>query len=251
MKEAESGRLFRSFFLQSSTPLLFSFAVDSSELLTCFLLRFLLRRKVTLATALSITSLLQMSVSGVLRSCLCLSKFARTSLRTKIQQINAPTYITSRSFANELGKGIGLVESDFHDKVSGKRRIQVKGLGETSFKIDETLVSQSVILLPHSFLLWNAKTFEDINEKSLFLFPLIFPALEVLYVGCGEVQPGQLPIELTRLFRSKGIVLEATSTSNAASMFNVLNAEGRNVGAALLTLQPSNVIFRPPRESML
>ena len=192
-----------------------------------------------------------MSASAIARSCISATKLARVSFSSKKQRIYVPTYISSRSFGNELGKGIGLIESDFNDKVSGKRRIQVKGLGETSFKIDETMVPQSVILLPHSFLLWNAKTFEDINEKSLFLFPLIFPALEVLYVGCGEVQPGQLPIELTRLFRSKGIVLEATSTSNAASMFNVLNAEGRNVGAALLTLQPSNVIFRPPRESML
>ena len=193
--------------------------------------------------------MLRMSTSAIMRNCGCATKLARASFSSKKQRISVPTYITSRSFGNELGKGIGLIESDF--QVNGKRRIQVKGLGETSFKIDETMVPQSVILLPHSFLLWNAKTFEDINEKSLFLFPLMFPALEVLYVGCGEVQPGQLPIELTRLFRSKGIVLEATSTSNAASMFNVLNAEGRNVGAALLTLQPSNVIFRPPRESML
>ena len=190
-----------------------------------------------------------MSTSAIMRNCGCATKLARASFSSKKQRISVPTYITSRSFGNELGKGIGLIESDF--QVNGKRRIQVKGLGETSFKIDETMGPQSVILLPHSFLLWNAKTFEDINEKSLFLFPLMFPALEVLYVGCGEVQPDQLPIELTRLFRSKGIVLEATSTSNAASMFNVLNAEGRNVGAALLTLQPSNVIFRPPRESML
>ena len=189
-----------------------------------------------------------MSASTALRSCICSTKLVRNFFFSKKQQTFFPVKITSRTFSNELGKGIDVVVSDLHDKVSGKRRIQVKGLGVTSFKIDEVLVNQSVILLPHSFLLWNAKTFDDINEKSLFLFPLMFPALEILFVGCGEVQPRQLPVELTRFFRTKGIVLEATSTSNAASMFNVLNAEGRHVGAALLTLQPSDVIFRAPSE---
>jgi NADH dehydrogenase [ubiquinone] 1 alpha subcomplex assembly factor 3 len=50
--------------------------------------------------------------------------------------------------------------------------------------------------------------------------------------------PGPLPKEIYDYFRSRGIVIEATSTANAASTFNILNAEGRNVAAALLTAEP-------------
>jgi uncharacterized protein len=156
--------------------------------------------------------------------------------------------LASRSFATELGKGLDLLDLDCYDKITGKRRIQVKAFGETSFRLDEVLVKHSVLLLPHSFLLWNAKTFDDITQDSLEIFPLMFPTLEILFIGCGETQPKQLPLELVRYFRAKGIVVEATSTSNAAGMFNVLNAEGRNVAAALLTEQPSTATFRIPGE---
>ena len=146
----------------------------------------------------------------------------------------------SRSFAkgSELGAGIEVVDVDCFDPKTGKRRIQVKAFGETCFKLDEVMVRQSVLLFPHSFLLWSAKSFEEINMDTLMLFPFLFPAVEILFIGCGDVQPAPLPVELTKFFRSKGIVVEATSTAYAAGSFNVLNAEGRNVCAALLTMQP-------------
>ena len=145
-----------------------------------------------------------------------------------------------RSFAkgSDLGHGIDVVDVDCFDPKTGKRRIQVKAFGEMCFKLDDVMVKQSVLLFPHSFLLWSAKTFEDINMESLAIFPYMFPAVEILFIGCGEVQPGPISPELVKFFRSKGIVVEATSTANAAGSFNVLNAEGRNVCAALLTQQP-------------
>jgi hypothetical protein len=38
------------------------------------------------------------------------------------------------------------------------------------FQVDEVLVRQSVILMPHSFLLWNARTFEDISIESTYMY---------------------------------------------------------------------------------
>lgn len=110
--------------------------------------------------------------------------------------------------------------------------------GDHAFQVNNVLVRQSVIMLPNSFLLWNARSFEDITIKSLALFPLLYPTLEVLFIGCGENLPSPLSAEITTYFRKRGIVVEATSTMNAASTFNLLSAEGRNVAAALLTLQP-------------
>ena len=39
--------------------------------------------------------------------------------------------------------------------------------GEKAFLINETLVLQPVILFPKKFLMWNARTFEDITIESL------------------------------------------------------------------------------------
>jgi uncharacterized protein len=46
-----------------------------------------------------------------------------------------------------------------------------------------------------------------------------------------------LSTDLVSYFRRKGIVLEAMNTTSAISTFNVLNSEGRNVGAAVLPLK--------------
>ena len=120
----------------------------------------------------------------------------------------------------------------------GETRVIVRGYGDHAFQINDVLVQQSVILLPKSFYLWNAKTFSDITIESLALFQVLYPTLEVLFVGCGEHLPGLLPAEVTSYFKSKGIVIEQSNSANAAASFNFLNAEGRNVAAALLTLQP-------------
>ncbi len=117
---------------------------------------------------------------------------------------------------------------------------QVRGLGDSSFMINDIYVRQSVLLLPKSFFLWNAKKFEDISVDSLSLFSMLYPTIEVLFIGCGENQPGPGSVEIIKHFKKKGVVVEFSDTANAASTFNVLVGEGRNVGAALLTNKPIN-----------
>lgn len=129
------------------------------------------------------------------------------------------------------------------DELSGDGRYlfkQVRGIGGTSFMINDIYVRQSVLLLPKSFFLWNAKKFEDISIESLTLFSMLYPTIEVLFIGCGETQPGPGLVEIIKHFKKKGIVVELSDTANAASTFNVLVGEGRNVGAALLTNKPIN-----------
>jgi NADH dehydrogenase [ubiquinone] 1 alpha subcomplex assembly factor 3 len=133
---------------------------------------------------------------------------------------------------SSLGKSHDII-GDFDD-----RKSKITGYGDRSFQVNDVLVRQSVILLPKSFFLWNAKTFDDISLSNLSIFPLLFPTMEVLFLGCGERMPKLIPREIISHFKSKGIVIEASNTVNAAATFNILNAEGRNVCAALLTLQP-------------
>lgn len=115
---------------------------------------------------------------------------------------------------------------------------QLNKFGEKTFIVNHTLVNQSVLLLPKSYLLWEPKSFQDISIDSLLPFTLLYPTVELLLIGTGESYSYQLPQELIKYFRSKGVVVEASATPYAASTFNVLNQEGRNVAAALLTMQP-------------
>jgi len=64
-----------------------------------------------------------------------------------------------------------------------------------------------------------------------------------LFIGCGEVLDQQFPAEIVKHFREKGIVIEASNSVSAASTFNILNGEGRNVAAALLTKKPWSLPF--------
>lgn len=110
--------------------------------------------------------------------------------------------------------------------------------GDKAILVNDVLCRQSVICLQGTFLLWNAKTFADITYESLELIPTLLPRVELLLVGCGETLPGRLPADLVAKFKAKGIVIEASNSSSAASTFNFLNAEGRSVAAAILTPQP-------------
>ena len=79
---------------------------------------------------------------------------------------------------------------------------------------------------------------QDITIESLSVFTLLYPTVECLFIGCGDNIPAQLDPALARFFKQKGIVVEVSSSANAAATFNVLNNEGRNVAAALLALGP-------------
>lgn len=119
------------------------------------------------------------------------------------------------------------------------KRVIVNGYDDKCFRINDVVVNQSVILLPHSMFLWNVREAKDITIESLSIFPLIFPTIEILFVGCGETLEKPFSKEITQHFREKGIIIEACGSVNAASTFNVLTTEGRNVAAALLTIKPT------------
>jgi uncharacterized protein len=116
---------------------------------------------------------------------------------SKNYQDKSNDFEKKKDYASGLGKGVSILDEDALD-ATGKRRIQLKAYGDKVFQVDEVLVRQSVILMPHSFLLWNARTFEDISIESLAIFPFLFPGLEMLIIGCGKVQPKQIDPDIIR-----------------------------------------------------
>ena len=140
--------------------------------------------------------------------------------------------------SSPVGKGYDILESD----QQSSEKVFVRGYGENSFQINDCVVEAPVLLLPRSFFIWNCENIEDINFDKLTLFSIVKPTIEALFIGYGENFRTRIDPKITELFRAKGIIVEEMSTFNAASTFNVLNGEGRDVGAALLTMKPRSTI---------
>ena len=111
------------------------------------------------------------------------------------------------------------------------------GFGPTTFQINDVLVRQSTLILPNSFFLWGSKSLEDITIDSLSIFLTVHPRVEIVFIGTGK-EVKSIPENVTTFYRDKGIVLEVSDSRNAAATFNVMVLEGRQVGAALLTMEP-------------
>mmetsp|Transcript_1658 Transcript_1658/g.2624 ORF Transcript_1658/g.2624 Transcript_1658/m.2624 type:complete len:153 (-) Transcript_1658:25-483(-) len=114
----------------------------------------------------------------------------------------------------------------------------VNEFDEGGFVINGTVVRNSVLLLPKNFLIWNTTEFEEIDIKSLDLFTYLYPTVETLLVGCGKTCSKRIPIDVIQYFKLRGIVIEQMNSIDAAQTFNILIAEGRNIGAAILPLEP-------------
>ena len=140
---------------------------------------------------------------------------------------------------SSFGKGHDIFENGRADILpNGRKRSQITEYGDRCFQVNDTLIRQSVILLPSSVYLWEPKRFSDITIESLSIFTLLYPTIEIVFIGCGDSLPSPLPRTLVDHYRARGICLEASSSANAAATFNVLNQEGRNIAAALLTIEP-------------
>ena len=68
----------------------------------------------------------------------------------------------------------------------------------------------------------------------------IYPTIETLFIGCGDKFDRPFPESISKYFREKGIAIEPSDSVSAAGTFNILNGEGRNVAAALLTKFPAS-----------
>eukprot|EP01041_Mallomonas_annulata_P010361 gene10361-21615_t len=140
---------------------------------------------------------------------------------------------------SSLGKGFDILGDE---DTSNNPRVFVRGYGDYAFEVNDMIVRSSIILLPNSFLIWKCREMSELTLEKLAIFPLVIPTVEILFIGCGEKMSKRLDPDIVNFFRQKGIIVEAMSTQNAASTFNILNSEGRNVGAALMTQKLKDAI---------
>ena len=113
----------------------------------------------------------------------------------------------------------------------GRQVIERYGGGR--FRVSGKLHEQSILVTPESTEPWPVTRFEEITVETLE--PLLVAGLDVLLLGCGAkmLLP---PRTLKQAVRERGPVLEPMDTGAAARTYNVLMAEERRVGAALIAI---------------
>jgi uncharacterized protein len=96
----------------------------------------------------------------------------------------------------------------------------------------------SLLCLPSGMDAWRISSPDEITLATLGAVLAASDRIEVLFIGQG---PDFRPLDpaIRAAFRDRGIIVEASSTRNAVSTYNILLAEQRPVAAALLAVERS------------
>ncbi|CAJ0603041.1 unnamed protein product [Cylicocyclus nassatus] len=115
------------------------------------------------------------------------------------------------------------------------KQVGVRGLSCYGFRLlDGTFLYGPVALFPKSVLSWRVHTPADITPRSLSLFAMLEPKIDILVIGAGDKKNiDKVRSQVVGFLREHHIGLEISDTEDAIATFNFLNAEGRYVAAAL------------------
>lgn len=117
--------------------------------------------------------------------------------------------------------------------VPGRHPIDAYGRG--GFRFGGMSHRGSILILSSGIQAWAPASARDLKPSD---FDAVFrdePRIEFLLVGTG-LEFAVLPDRLRARFRDAGISLDAMQTGPAARTYNVLLAENRRVGAALIAV---------------
>lgn len=111
----------------------------------------------------------------------------------------------------------------------------IDAYGDGGFRFADMSHRGSMLCLASGMFAWDV---EESSRASLdTLTPLLDldPAPEVMLFGLGEA-PAALDADVRTQLRERGMVVEAMGTGAAVRTYNVLFADGRSVGAALIAV---------------
>jgi uncharacterized protein len=111
----------------------------------------------------------------------------------------------------------------------------IDGYGNGGFRFANMSHRGSLLCLPSGMHAWDAKTPSDISLESLEPVFAVADQIDVLLVGLGRDIAG-FDKGVRQALRDRKIIVEAIATGGAVRTYNILLAESRAVGAALLAV---------------
>ena len=115
-------------------------------------------------------------------------------------------------------------------------RFAIDAYGDGGFRFADMSHRGSILALPSGIRAWQVTTAAELTEEALAPVFQEGDALQLLLLGTG-VNLAPVPQALRWRFREARIGLEVMQTGAAARTFNVLVAENRKVGAALIAVE--------------
>lgn len=115
------------------------------------------------------------------------------------------------------------------------RQVAIDGYGDTFFHFASMSHAGSILALPSGIRGWAPMRMAEIDAAALAPVVADAGAVELLLIGTGK-DPAHLKEPLKQVLREAGIRFELMPTPSAAATYNVLLAEGRRVGAALIAV---------------
>ena len=112
-----------------------------------------------------------------------------------------------------------------------KNRQVIESYGAGGFRVSGAAYNGPILVLPQGTHNWAVAALSEASAANLGL--VIEAKVEILLIGCGR-QLAPTPPALRQELRAHGIVVDAMDTGAACRTYNVLLAEDRRVGAALL-----------------
>jgi uncharacterized protein len=115
------------------------------------------------------------------------------------------------------------------------RRAPIDAYGNGGFRFADMSHRGSILIVPSGIYEWDAAAMDDVTPETCaaFLREMVPPAFVLLGTGATHCIPSE-PVR--RLFAEAQLGLEAMTTGAACRTYNVLLAEGRDVGAGLIAV---------------
>lgn len=122
------------------------------------------------------------------------------------------------------------------DKGHFPQQVGIEAYGNGGFRFADMSHKGSLLCLPDGMQGWSVASVTELTLESLS--PVLAQAakLDVLLIGLGTEIVAIDP-EIRRVLRDHRIIIEATQTGGAVRTYNVLLAEERAVGAALIAVE--------------
>ncbi|MBF9196642.1 Mth938-like domain-containing protein [Microvirga terrestris] len=114
-------------------------------------------------------------------------------------------------------------------------RYPLDAYGNGGFRFADMSHRGSLLALPSGIKAWPVASMADLTDEALNPIFAEGDALELLLFGTG-IDIAALPAAFRTRFREAGIGLDVMQTGAAARTYNILLAENRKVGAALIAV---------------
>ncbi|KRX07155.1 NADH dehydrogenase [ubiquinone] 1 alpha subcomplex assembly factor 3 [Pseudocohnilembus persalinus] len=166
----------------------------------------------------------------------------KIQLREKAQQLKVRSYEIENkgdyyNIKNQKNPTQGVF--DFSEDILAKKSyiVQVFGLGNGYFSVNDIWYPGSICVFPRQIFLWDINQATEIKPHSLDILDVIKPTPNYIIIGTGK-EKYDLNEDVYKRFTDRKIRVDVLPTFEACSTFNVCAEDGMNVCAFIL---PANL----------